>query len=66
MKKEKLGAGEMVSQIKALVALIEHPHSSSQLSVTPVPGHPMSSYDLHRYQACIWCTYMYTGKTVVQ
>lgn len=29
-----------------------HPHGSSQLPITPVPGHAMPTSDLHRHQTC--------------
>ena len=51
MQKIHLGAGEMAQQLRALAALPEdlssisqHPHGSSQLSITPVPGDPAPLY----------------------
>jgi hypothetical protein len=38
---------------------------ASQPSVTPVPGDPTSSFDLHRHQACTWYIYIYSGKTLI-
>ena len=38
----------IVQCLRALIVLLEnqHPHGSSQLSVTPIPGDPMSSSGL--------------------
>lgn len=49
-------------RLRALAALETrfgsyHLHGSSQLSVTPVPGHPVSLSDLCRYQALTGCMY---------
>lgn len=41
------------------------PHGSLQLSITPVPGHLMSSFDLLGYQACARRIDIHVGKTLV-
>jgi hypothetical protein len=41
----------------------QHPHSSLQPSVTPVPGDPTFSSDFHWHQAHMWHTYLHTHKT---
>jgi hypothetical protein len=43
----------------------QRPHSSSQASVTPVPGDPMPSSGLHGYQVHIWYTNTHVGKTPI-
>jgi hypothetical protein len=43
----------------------QHPHGSSQLSVTPVPGGPVSSSSFCGHQACMWCKDMHGDKTPV-
>ena len=30
----------------------QHPHDSSQLSVTPIPEDPRAAFDFHIYQEC--------------
>ena len=52
------GAGEVAQQLTALAALAEdpgssqHPHDSSQLSITLGSGDPILSSDLCRYRVC--------------
>lgn len=41
----------------------QHPHSSSQPWVPPVPGHLLASSHLCRHQRCMWYTDMHAGKT---
>lgn len=41
----------------------QHPHGSSAVSVTPVPGDLMPSSGLHRHQTCTQCTNIRAGKT---
>jgi hypothetical protein len=40
----------------------QHLRGISQLSVTPVPGDPMSYSDLLRHQVHMWCTEMHASK----
>lgn len=51
-KKKWTGAEETPQQLRALV-LIKNSHGSSQHSVTPVPGDPVSS-NVHSHHACTW------------
>jgi hypothetical protein len=63
IKTPKSGAGEIAQWLKAHDALPEdlpgfdsqHPHSSSQLPVTPGPGTLMFSSDFCGHQTCMWC-----------
>ena len=41
----------------------QHPHGSSQVSVTPVPGDLIPSSGLHGHQAHTWCTYIHVDRT---
>lgn len=41
----------------------KHSQSRSQPLLTPVPGHPMPSSGLCRYQTCMWYTHIHVGKT---
>ena len=60
------------SVIRALAALSEdlgsvlHPHGSSQLPATPVPGDLMLSSGFLGYQAHMECTHKHASKTHTQ
>ena len=60
-RKERTRAREVAQRLRALACSFKgprfnskHPHGGSQLSVTPVPGHLMSSLT----SECIYCTHM--------
>lgn len=38
----------------------QHTHGGSRSSITLVPRDSVMSFDLHRQQPHIWCTYIYT------
>ena len=42
----------------------QHPHSSSQPSVTPVPGCLRSPSGLQKHQIHMWCANKHSGKTL--
>lgn len=44
---------------RGLGFISQHPHGSSQWSVTPFPRDPVSFFGLFRYQACKWYTHMH-------
>lgn len=41
----------------------QQPHGNLRPSVTPAPANPMSSFNLWRHKACIWCIDVHEGKT---
>ena len=43
----------------------QHPHGSSQQSVTLVPEDPMPSSGFSRHQACTWYTNIHVDKTLI-
>ena len=54
---------QWLGTLKELEFDFQHPHSSSQPSVTPVPGDPMPSSELCGCQEHKWCTDKHVGKT---
>lgn len=66
-KKESRGIGERAPQLRAFVVLAEDPDLFPRTHTVvhnPGSGDLMTSPDLHRHQACLWCTDTYSGKTV--
>lgn len=69
-KKKKNQTREMAQQLRGLIGgscrgpmfHSQNPHGGSQPYTIPVLGDPMPSFNLFRNQACIWCTYMHSGK----
>lgn len=63
-KNNKMEAGEMIQQLRALDALsvdlcsIPSIHMEAQDCLTLILGNPVSSLNLHGYQACMQCTHI--------
>ena len=43
----------------------QNSHGGSQLSVTPVSGHPISSSCFCRFQTCMWWTHIHSSKILM-
>lgn len=44
----------------------QNQQSNSQLSVTPVPGDSIPSYDVFGHQTCMWYKYTHAGKAYLK
>lgn len=52
--------------LQGLIFCSWYSYSSSQPPITPVPGDLTPSCGLSTHQACMWYTYIHTGKTLIR